>query len=669
MLPFPYEIVRKLADGGPAEVFLARPAGGGGEVVLKVMRSALASDETAVGRFLDEAAVCRRLEHPNVVRHLDAGRLPDGRVYLVTEYLEGEDLETRLRQQGPIEPAALVRLAGPLCEALDYVHSHGVVHRDLKPDNVFLAGGLEAFRPKLLDFGLAGFAGPKSVRTATGVTVATPEYMPPECIDGKKADARSDLYSLGVLFYEALTGSPPFVSPNYGELLLKHLHEEPRPLPSRCAHLSPAIRRCLAKNPADRFARASEVAAALAAGVPVILAGTLVSSHGGAEGAPLCAGEGPLEGEVLGPYRVVRVIGEGAMGKVLLARHTRLGRQVAIKLLKPEHAGNKELVQRFFQEARSVNAINHEHIVEIFDFVEELEPGTGRPRIYCVMELLAGVSLSQLLRDEKLSIRRVAAIAGQICGALEAAHRVGVVHRDIKPDNIFLTQRSGMLDFVKVLDFGVAKLTAALEDAPKLGTMAGTIIGTPTYMSPEQACGAGADARSDIYAVGVVLYELLTGRVPFEAEAFPKLVVQILTQQPPPLGETSLAGEPIPPALSSLVLSCLEKQPENRPASMTLVAAALASAASGERSIPLTVPAGHLPRRRRRGYLAAGALVVALGIGGLIAAKSAEPQAIAAPPAVSPPVKVAVTSQPDSGVAPRADELPAKIERPAPERR
>src|SRR5262249_48427065 len=237
------------------------------------------------------------------------------------------------------------------------------------------------------------------------------------------------------------------------------------------------------------------------------------------------------EGDILGTYQLVRLLGEGSMGRVFLAKHTRLGREVALKILRPEHVRNHSLVQRFFQVARTVNQINHEHIVEVLDFVEE-PPGTGYGRVYCVMERLQGLSLSEMLRKEPLPIVRGARIMRQVCAALEAAHRVGVVHRDVKPGNIFIVERTNQPDYVKVLDFGVAKLTAPVSEEKASSTLEGTIIGTPSYMAPEQAAGLETNFWTDIYGVGGVLYEMLAGKPQFEGDVFGHLMVQIITQPP-----------------------------------------------------------------------------------------------------------------------------------------
>ncbi|MBI3181730.1 MAG: serine/threonine protein kinase [Myxococcales bacterium] len=656
-----YEVVRKLADGAVAEVYLARVKGTQQSVVLKVIRQELAADAEAVGRFLDEVSACEPLHHPNVLRYLGAGKLGHGRPFCATEYLEGEDLATHLRKHGPLGGEELSKLALPLCEALQYIHARGIVHRDLKPDNVFLVGGLSASAPKLIDFGLAHFGGPRRVKTAAGVILSTPEYTPPECIEGQQADARSDLYSFGVLMFEALSGRPPFVAGNYSELLLKHLNEAPPPLRREVAYLEPLVHRCLAKKPADRFQSAGELVEALSALKQQALSATFISQHGEEKATPSRGA-----GAVVGSYELVKLLGEGAMGQVYLARHTRLGRQVALKFLRPEHAANKGLVQRFFQEARTVNQINHEHIVEIHDFVEESGP-TGQVA-YCVMELLAGRSLSELSCAEPLSLKRAAHLVRQICGALEAAHRVGVVHRDIKPDNVFITERSGIRDFVKVLDFGVAKMVHQVGEAPTGGTLQGSIIGTPAYMAPEQAMGETVDFRADIYAVGAVLYELLAGHPPFDGKTFAQLVVQLTTQPPPPMGSVTAARECIPEGLKAVVLRCLEKEPGKRPSSMAELAELLRPYAEAEAEAEVGAKA---PRRARWPLLAGGAAVAAAVAGAVLVwpgwigeraepapvlAAPEQPQAEEPPPKpIEPEVVLSLRSEPAGAEVTRAD--------------
>ncbi len=281
---------------------------------------------------------------------------------------------------------------------------------------------------------------------------------------------------------------------------------------------------------------------------------------------------GPIEvavGAELGSYKLTSLLGEGAMGRVFKARHMRLGRTVAIKILNPEYAARPDVVKRFFREAKVVNEIDHENIVEVTDFVEV--PGLA----FLVMELLDGQSLREIVKRRKGKwppLNRSVAVMAQVCDALEAAHQKGVVHRDLKPDNIFVIQRAGR-DYAKVLDFGVAKLKE--PDAGSYATVTGMILGTPLYMAPEQAIGKDVDRHADVWAAGVVLYELLSGTVPFKGESFADLVTKIRDEPPKPLPDRTPRREHIPPALAAIVMKCLEKKPSDRFRSMAALAEAL----------------------------------------------------------------------------------------------
>ena len=247
-------------------------------------------------------------------------------------------------------------------------------------------------------------------------------------------------------------------------------------------------------------------------------------------------------GQIIGNYEITAKIGEGGMGVVYLAVHPVIGKKVAMKAIHPELSRNPEVVSRFMMEAKAVNQIGHDHIVDIADF-----GNTPSGDFYFVMEYLQGESLADRLKREVLiSQARALAIAAQVADALGASHDHGIIHRDLKPENIFLITRRGNPDFVKVLDFGLAKLTQ-VEEKVTHKTRAGSVMGTPYYMSPEQGEGKlQIDNRADIYSLGIILFEMLTGKVPFGGEGYGEIIVKHITHQAP-------SARKINPAVSAAV--------------------------------------------------------------------------------------------------------------------
>lgn len=245
-------------------------------------------------------------------------------------------------------------------------------------------------------------------------------------------------------------------------------------------------------------------------------------------GKPLAAGAALIGRTVAGRYRIVGLLGEGGMGAVYVAEHLLIGRRVALKRLHPELANDEKAVTRFQREARAAAATGHEHIVEVLDLGYSED---GAP--FLVMEYVRGKSLTDILRREgRLVPERAAQIMGQVLAALSAVHAHGIVHRDLKPDNILLTRKGSDKDYVKILDFGISKMKKDEEDALNL-TRTGVMLGTPYYMSPEQARGdRDLDHRVDLYAAGIILFETLSGRLPFEAANYHALLQAILRHEP-----------------------------------------------------------------------------------------------------------------------------------------
>src|SRR6202142_3191929 len=356
---------------------------------------------------------------------------------------------------------------------------------------------------------------------------------------------------------------------------------------------------------------------------------------------PLASKVDPYVGRTIDSrYVIERVLGEGGMGVVYAARHKVIDKRVAIKVLRGEMASDAERTERFLQEARAASAIGNPHIVDISDFGQLPDGST-----YFVMEFLAGKNLSAVVSEAKgaLSVARLCHIARSIAQGLAAAHAANIIHRDLKPDNVMLVKHGTEKDFVKVLDFGIAKVGTGT----KRMTRAGSVFGTPHYMSPEQAAGTPVDHRTDVYALGVMLYEMASGKVPFDADNFMGILTQHMYKAPVPI--RALVPEiDVPPGLDAIVLKCLTKKPEGRYGSMDELVVDLEKLEPGTMpdavgemmarsggfnvpadyfratGMPAPVPGSPLMQRQRwplYATIAAGATLVGL-VGGILAARS-----------------------------------------------
>jgi serine/threonine-protein kinase len=409
-------------------------------------------------------------------------------------------------------------------------------------------------------------------------------------------------------------------------------------------------------------------------------------------------GTAAVVGTVIGGrYFVRRLCGEGGMGRVYEAEHTDIGKRVALKILHPAYSQTPDLVERLRREARAASKISHPNVVDVTD-----SGTTPDGAFFFVMEYLEGIELGELIfKEGKLALPRALHIGSQICRALQAAHQVNVIHRDLKPENVLILSRDGQKDFVKVLDFGIAKSGADGDDdegkpkdgkSPRRLTHPGMTMGTPEYMAPEQAAGRPADPRSDIYAAGGLLYEMLTGKAPYEGKNFMEILHKKANTLPAPL---ATVRDDVPPALEALVMRTLSKDPAQRPQSMEELGRLLldgggmaypslmkidldffASAESGGTSSPTGPVASSPPAmqstsaltrlrliERKKVYLAAGGLaglVLVLGflsLTGKHKAKPSAPVAIAAP-MPAPPVVAPPPVAPPPVVAPPPTEAP-----------
>jgi serine/threonine-protein kinase len=308
----------------------------------------------------------------------------------------------------------------------------------------------------------------------------------------------------------------------------------------------------------------------------------------------------PVRGEALvgkliagGKYQIIRVLGEGGMGTVYQALQPAMNRMVALKWIRPQMVTKPDAVPRFHKEMRITAQIEHPNTIRVYDF------GDDGGQLYLAMEFLAGVSLRQVIDSKQpLEVTRLVRIGKQVANALGAIHGHGVVHRDLKPDNVMLLDSFGERDFVKVLDFGIAKV---LDEQIRL-TATGKPIGTPTYMAPEQAMGLAVDPRTDLYALGVMLYQMASGRVPFDAPMTQSMLLAHAHEAPIPI--LTLVPN-LPPALAGLIMQLLEKDPAARPASAAEVAAGL------DRCLPGT---GAKPARRALWLAMLATLIAGAGL-------------------------------------------------------
>ena len=369
-----------------------------------------------------------------------------------------------------------------------------------------------------------------------------------------------------------------------------------------------------------------------------------------------------------GRYEIVRRIGEGGMGAVYEARHTVIGKRVAVKVLLEKFLTKSDFVARLLQEARLASSIGHENIVDVTDFGT-----TDDGRSFVVMEFLDGEALSQLImREAPLPVERSLRIARQVASALGAAHAKGIYHRDVKPENVYLVRR-GDADFVKVVDFGISKAVKQGgneegADAYRL-THTGLLLGTPLYMSPEQARGdEDLDHRVDIWATGVMMYECLTGEVPFRANNYLGIISQVLTHTaaPPSKVRPELG---IPDAVEAVVMRAMDKDRTRRYAAMADLEHDLERLLAGDQNVGLPLvdanaaPVRGLAAPPRRWHLGLVA-VVALGVGVTLAVSRSS--SVVAPP-VAAPAPAAVSSGVAPAVAPARPAEPAVVDR-VPER-
>jgi len=583
-----YEILKMLGEGGMGTVYKAKDRELDRLVALKVIRPEYANHPETIRRFKQELILARQITHRNVIRIFDLG-IADSFKFITMDYVEGRDLSKILSDKGKFSVSDGCEIVRQICSGLEAAHSEGVVHRDLKPQNIMLdAQG----RVYLMDFGLA-----RSMElvgmTRTGALIGTPTYMSPEQARGEKADVRTDVFALGVIFYELLTGKRPYKDEPMMATLVRRTKELATP-PSQVDSsipqpISDIVMKCLQIKTDLRYQSAEEILRDLNLILPA------QSSSG--QSASMLGPQAFSSGSFFGPrYRIESLLGEGGMGKVYKAQDGELRRTVALKLVRPELASDPSSMDRLKQEILLASKVSHKNILRIHDL------GDVAGLKFISMAFVDGRDLHQIIAAEgKLPVPRAVRITRQLCLALEAAHSEGVIHRDLKPQNVLVDQE----DQVFVSDFGLAK---SLEVHASMMTSNGEVNGTPRYMSPEQVESGPVDHRSDLYSLGLILYEMVTADLPFQSDSVLQAMYQRVTQSPK---SPKTMNPDLPDYLVNIIMRCLEKDPAQRyqHARDILVDLDRADSALPDTIAPATLPSAP-PRWKKPAVWAAAAAVL-----------------------------------------------------------
>ena len=558
-----YELLDRIGKGGMGVVYRARDTQLDRLVALKMIVTELAEESETRERFIREARAAADLNHPNIIKIYDFGE-QSGRAYIAMELLAGRNLVQVLEDEERIPIESWMKVMRGVSAGLSFAHARAIVHRDLKPGNLFLPDNGWV---KILDFGLARIASSKLTRS--GLVFGTPDYMSPEQVRGKVVDHRSDIFSFGAVCYHLVAGRKPFAAGSLPMVMRRVLEEDPEPLAETSPMVARIIWKALQKDPAARYQTMDELRADLDR------VGESEDEEEEEEEATVLIQPNPARAGFpqIDRYRIVERIGRGGMGVVYRAHDPVLDRDVAIKSILGDFSSSAGAAEQFEREARAAARLQHANIITIYEL------GTAEESPYIVMEFLAGVDLEAMMharRRPPLAAR--VDMVMQLCAGLSYAHQQGVVHRDIKPSNVRVLDDGT----IKLIDFGIAKVS---RSGPTFPDLAGSVA----YTSPEQLHGAGVDARSDVFSVGVLMYELFGGRPPFVGDSPTAIAYQVLNHDPSPV---ATIDADVPEVLSDVVARALEKSPERRYEDAAALAEALAAAASEVPSHGLDQPFG-----------------------------------------------------------------------------
>ncbi len=651
-----YRIVRPLGHGAMGEVHEAVNLATGRAVALKIPHPQLVAEPRFRQRFLREVRAASRLHHPNVIDVLDIVEDADGAPVAVMELLRGFSLARLLtahRRLGLGETAAIV---APVLRALHEAHEASIVHRDIKPENVFVSRAPDgSVQPKLLDFGVAkvldgvGESG-HGPATRTGAVIGTPFYMSPEQVAAcKDVDRRADVWAAGVLVYECLTGKTPFRGETFlrvFDAIARGTHEPlSSVVPGLPAEVCDAVEGALERDREERAPTLMPLIGALEPHARAPSGELLDFAQVDPDSTPTLAaaaeraadGEGERSGDDasadpgataslderrrFGSFELRRLLGRGGMGEVWLAFDSMLEREVALKVIADGRL-DERAEERLIREARAASALDHTGIVTVYQL------GRNDGRVFIAMEHVEGRSLAAIVREDgALTPERTAGLVDQIASALGAAHDAGLVHRDVKPDNV-VVRADGR---TKVLDFGLVHAVqsrgdvdgeATADAAPDFSLDAtsagetqlvrvrgGVAAGTPLYMAPEQALGRTATPAADQYALAACAYELLTGEPLRQGRT-----MHALLGYPAEQG-LARAREALSPEVIDVLGRALAETPGDRYPSVGVFASALRRALVPSRSEPAERAPSASPRHRLLpAAIVAAAIAVAAGL-------------------------------------------------------
>ncbi len=554
-----YEILDIIGKGGMGAVYRARHVYLDEERAIKVINSAqLASGKSThfIDRFIREARILTKLRHPNLVELYEFGRLDESMFFMVMELIRGESVLQRIKKLGKIPVQESLKIIREAARGLQLAHQKGIIHRDISPDNLLLVkSDSEEEITKVIDFGIAKPTIEETHRyTMENMFLGKPEYSSPEQCgfheEGEEIDHRSDIYSLIITLYYMLAGKLPFFSVTPQGWLMKHASEIPKPISS---HFSPGalpdgvdalIAKALSKRRGDRQASMGELIQEL----------DKITNREPSSGA-ITPSSGRFTGTEFQPgelfakrYLIEKKLGRGGMGVVYKAIDKILEVPVALKTMNPGIGDDERTLNRLKREVILARKVAHPNVCRIYDI------GESDGIHYVSMEFLEGKSLADILvQDGALSPERGIPIIRQVLEALDEAHKVGVLHRDLKPQNIIVDKN----DRPYIMDFGIS----TSSEVSRL-TQTGALIGTPRYMAPEQFGSRGAaDHRADIYSIGIIMFEMFTGMLPFEANTPASVMFAHLNSTPP---KPSVIKPDVPFELEEIILKALEKDPRNR---------------------------------------------------------------------------------------------------------